>query len=276
MLPIRINIKIKIHNIINIKGRILYIPLFYTVIIMLDIHSHILPAVDDGAKTTEESLQILTEMYRQGITDVIATPHFYPLEDNLEDYLSITRKAFSLLKEKTENKKVPNIFLGCEILYYSGISKASELKHFTLNGSCFLLLELTPDLINDNLFDELLYLKEERNIVPIIAHIERYKTAKKYRKFIEFVKKNGIPSQVNATSFFRKDYLKTLDKLFSENVVTFIGTDSHSVDRRPPFMDIALEKIAQKYGNETKEKLIENANKLYLDITGKENFNEIK
>ena len=63
---------------------------------MLDIHSHILHAVDDGAKTTEESLQILTEMYRQGITDVIATPHFYPLEDNLEDYLSITRNAFSL------------------------------------------------------------------------------------------------------------------------------------------------------------------------------------
>ena len=246
------------------------------VIIMLDIHSHILPAVDDGAKTIEESLEILKEMYRQGITDVLATPHFYPLEDNLEDYLSITRKAFSVLKENTKPKKVPNIFLGCEILYYSGISKASKLKHFTLNGSCFLLLELTPDLINDNLFDELLYLKGKRNIVPIIAHIERYKTAKKYKKFINFVKDNGILTQVNATSFFRKDYSKTLDKLFSENVVTFIGTDSHSVDRRPPFMDIALEKIAQKYGNETKEKLIENANKLYLDITGKENFNEIK
>ena len=243
---------------------------------MLDIHSHILPAVDDGAKTIEESLEILKEMYRQGITDVIATPHFYPLEDNLEDYLSITRKAFSLLKENTVNKKVPNIFLGCEILYYSGISKVYELKHFTLNGSCFLLLELTPDLINDNLFDELLYLKGKRNIVPIIAHIERYKTAKKYRKFIEFVKKNGIPSQVNATSFLIKDYSKTLDKLFAENAVTFIGTDSHSPERRPPFMDSALEKISQKYGNKTKEKLIENAKKLYLDITNKENFNEIQ
>ncbi len=243
---------------------------------MLDIHSHILPAVDDGAKTTEESIAILEEMYRQGITDVIATPHFYPHAHNLEDFITITRKAFSLLKENTKAKKVPNIFLGCEILYYSGISKSSELKHFTLNGSCFLLLELTPGLINDDLFDELLYLKEERKIIPIIAHIERYKTAKKYKKFIKFVKDNGILTQVNATSFLIKDYSKTLDKLFAENAVTFIGTDSHSMDKRPPFMDIALEKIAQKYGNEIKEKLIENANKLYLDITGKENFNEIQ
>ena len=243
---------------------------------MLDIHSHILPAVDDGAKTIEESIAILEEMYRQGITDVIATPHFYPLEDNLEDFITKTRKAFSLLKEKAENKKVPNILLGCEILYYSGISKASELNCFTLNGSCYLLLELTPASISDSLFDELLYLREEQKIIPIIAHIERYKTAKKYKKFIKFVKDNGILTQVNATSFFKKDYLKTLDKLFAENAVTFIGTDSHSVDIRPPFMDIALEKITQNYGNETKEKLIENANKLYLDIIGKEKCNEIE
>lgn len=243
---------------------------------MLDIHSHILPSVDDGAKTTEESIAILEEMYRQGITDVVATPHFYPLEDNLEEYLNKTRRAFSLLKENTLNKKVPNIFLGCEILYYSGISKVSELNHFTLNGSCFLLLELTPSSINDTLFNELLYLKEERKIIPIIAHIERYKTAKKYKKFIKFVKDNGILTQVNATSFLIKDYSKTLDKLFAENAVTFIGTDSHSPERRPPFMDSALEKISQKYGNKTKEKLIENAKKLYLDITNKENFNEIQ
>lgn len=246
------------------------------VIIMLDIHSHILPAVDDGAKTIEESLEILKEMYRQDITDVLATPHFYPHEDNLEDFLDRTHKAFYLLKENTLNKKVPNIFLGCEILYYKGLSKTYELNCFTLNGSCYLLLELTPYSIGDTLFEELLYLKNKRKIIPIIAHIERYKDAKKYRKFIKFVKNNGILTQVNATSFFRKDYSKTLDKLFSENVVTFIGTDSHSVDSRPPFMDIALEKIAQKYGDKAKEKLIKNANQLYLDITGKENFNEIE
>jgi len=242
---------------------------------MLDIHSHILPAVDDGAKTIDESLSILEAMYAQGITDVVATPHFYPHDDNLDDFNNKVKKAFSTLKEAIGDKKLPNIYLGCEILYYSGISKASSLRNFTINGSDYMLLELNSYYINDSLFNEILYLREERGIIPIIAHIERYCKARKYKALIEFVKQNKILTQVNSTSFFAREYKRTLNKLFNSGVVSFIATDSHSMSRRPPLLAHAFEIIEAAHGPQIKQKLLKNANDLYLEITNKDNVNEI-
>lgn len=242
---------------------------------MFDIHSHILPGVDDGAKTVEESLSILESMYSQGITDVVATPHFYPHDDNLEDYNEKIQKAFLELKQNIPNKNFPKIHLGCEILYYDGISKASSLYNFTINGSKYLLLELSPYYIKESVLREILYLRDERNITPIIAHIERYHKARKFKTFIEFVKQNNILTQVNATSFFSKDYKKTLKKLFAYDLVSFIATDSHSMEKRPPLLKLALEKISAEYGEDIKQKLLTNSENLYLEIVNKDENNDI-
>lgn len=242
---------------------------------MLDIHSHILPGVDDGAQTIDESISILESMYSQGITTVIATPHFYPHEDNLEDFNQKVKEAFIELNNNISNKKVPEIYLGCEIFYYNGISKASSLYNFTVNGSKYLLLELNKFYIKESVFKEILSLKNEHGIIPIIAHIERYQKSRKYKAFIEFIKQNNILTQVNATSFFSKEYSKILKKLFAANAVTFIATDSHSIQRRPPLLKLALDKISAEYGEETKEKLIENSKKLFNEITNKEENDDI-
>ncbi len=243
---------------------------------LFDIHSHILPAVDDGAKTIEESISILSAMRRQGITDVVATPHFYPHSDNLEDYIKKTQSAFLELKNTAKNQDLPNIYLGCEILYYSGISKVSSLENFTINNSNYLLLELNPYLINKTLFNELLYLRDERGIIPIIAHVERYCKSRTYKYLLEFIKENNILTQINTTSFFAKRYNNVLEKLFLSDLVSFIATDSHSLEKRPPLMRHALEIISAKYGEETKLKLIKNANDLLSKITGKELYDEIE
>lgn len=243
---------------------------------LLDIHSHILPAVDDGAKTLQDSIKILEKMKSQNITDVIATPHFYPHRDNLEDYTQKTQSAFKELSEFLKDKDLPNIYLGCEILYYSGISKVSVLKDFTLNGSNYLLLELNPFLLSKNLFSELLYLREERGIIPIIAHVERYYRSRHFGEFLKFIKENRILTQVNATSFFAKKYNKVLHTLFCNGLVTFLATDSHSIDMRPPMLKHAFKEIELKYGKETVEKLIENSNSLLYKITQKDTCNEIQ
>ena len=241
---------------------------------MLDIHSHILPAVDDGAKDIDEAIAILEAMHLQGITSVVATPHFYPHEDNLEDYNQKISTAFNNLKKNTVNRTVPEIYLGCEILYYTGISKAQSIRNFTINNSNYLLIELNTFSINKMVFEELLYLRDVRGIIPIIAHIERYRKSRKYKALIEFVKQNNILCQVNATSFFSKDYTKTLKKLFVLDCVSLIATDSHSMKKRPPLLKRALEKIAEEYGTEVSERLIHNADKLYLTIVNKEHGND--
>ena len=83
-----------------------------------DIHSHILPAIDDGAKDLNEALKLLREMKKQGINDVLATPHFYPYENSLDEFLTKSEEKYKLIKQHIENDKYPNVFLGCEMPYF--------------------------------------------------------------------------------------------------------------------------------------------------------------
>lgn len=238
---------------------------------IFDIHSHILHNIDDGAKSIDESVALLEEMYLQGITDVIATPHFYPQVDILEDFIEKAHNSFSQLKNYIKDKKVPNIYLGAEVLYYSGISKASSLKEFTLNGADYILLEPNCSQINKGLFKELLYLRDTLKITPIIAHIERYHKERGFKDFLKFIKENRILTQVNATSFFGKHYTRILKKLIKEDIITFIASDTHSLDLRPPMISDALQKIEEQFGNDYKLKLIKNSEQLFSQIANKGN-----
>lgn len=234
-----------------------------------DIHSHILHNTDDGAKNLNISLYLLEESFRGGVTDIIATPHFYPLRDTLEEYTNKVEANFKELKEAIKDKNVPNIYLGYEVLYYSGISRAESLKKLTLNGSKYILLE--PDYYNfDRAFlSELLRLRES-GLVPIVAHIERYYKAWGYKKFLSFIKENSILTQVNATSFFGRHYNRVLETLTQEDLITFIASDTHSPDMRPPMISAALRKITDLCGDAYTQKLIKNSQSLFLEITGKE------
>ena len=157
---------------------------------MLDIHAHILPNVDDGAKNLENAITLLEMMAQQGITDVIATPHFYPSEATLEEFKEKTQISLETLKNA--NVKLPNILLGCELYYFNGVSKSEYIKEFTLNGSNYLLLEPSYSCITKAFLSELLYLKNDLNITPIIPHIERYYKTPGFRMLLKFIKENKI------------------------------------------------------------------------------------
>ena len=236
----------------------------------LDIHSHILSGIDDGAEDLTISQTLLKTLYSQGVTDIIATPHFYPMFDSLDEFLENRKKSFSMLCEYLKDEKeIPNIYLGSEVLYYSGISYASELKSLTLADSRYILLEPDYFLLNAKFENEILHLIE-LDFIPIITHIERYQKAKGFKRFYEFVKKNGVLAQVNATSFFSKNYARILKKLIKDNVISFIASDTHSLDIRPPMIKNALDKISYSCGQDYAQRLIENSQKLMGKITAKE------
>ncbi len=233
---------------------------------MFDIHSHILPNVDDGAHDLIESLYLLELMKSQEITDCMATPHFYPQEDNLEDFLQTTRKAYEHLRSIANERKLPNIYLGCEMLYYEGIGNSQSLSELCLNGSAFLLLELTDFCINDALFEDLKLIKNELFITPIIAHIERYCNAKNYRKLLKFITEEHIPAQINASSVLIPAFRRTVKKLINSDIALVIATDSHSVAERPPKLKAALNAIENIYGKDMRDKLCQNSDKLFKKI----------
>lgn len=240
---------------------------------LLDIHSHILPAVDDGAKNLDASLTLIKMMQAQGITDIVATPHFYPSEDTLKDFKLRVKEAATLLKNSS--KELPNIIIGCELFYFNGISKSEHIREFTIGNSNYILIEPNPYYIGKNLMNELLYLRDELNLIPIVAHVERYNKSKNYKAFLKFIKENGILCQVNASSFLDKYYNRVLKKLFKEKIITFIATDTHSLNR-PPLMASALDIIEKRFSKEERQRLLDNLSTLYNELTVKENVNEFE
>ncbi len=234
---------------------------------MIDIHTHVLPSLDDGAENLEESIELLRMLKEQGVTDVFATPHFYPLTDNAYSFKILVQQAYNLLNDSTNSKDLPCVHLGCELLYFENMGNSDSLSQFCLKGSKYLLLELSDGIIGNGLFNDL-RLMQNQEIIPIIAHIERYFYAKNYRKLLSFIKKEKILTQVNASSVLDDKEYRIIKKLIKKNLVTFIATDTHSVTERPPEMSAALEKLNLDFGKEYTEKLVNNGMILLQDIAG--------
>ena len=107
---------------------------------LFDIHSHILFGVDDGPKNIKESLNLLEAMKNDGITKIMATPHFYPQDTDLSDFQKIVKQNFKILRTLAVQNNLPEIYLGCELLYFSGIGQSTSLGSLCLNNSNYLLL----------------------------------------------------------------------------------------------------------------------------------------
>ncbi len=236
----------------------------------LDIHSHILPAVDDGAQSLSESIEILKMMKSQGITHVIATPHFYPFEDTLDDFSKKVTSAYNAIKIEAQKNTLPEIFLGAEVLYYEGISDSMSLYDLCLSNSNFLLLEFSGTNIPNRAFEDLRVLIENHGIIPIIAHIERYAKNKNFKKLLRFIKGRNIPAQINADSLLENSLASTFKMLFKKGIVTYIATDSHSTDFRTPKLNEAKTILDKKYDETIYKKLKANSIKFLDRITFEE------
>lgn len=200
----------------------------------IDIHTHILPGVDDGAETLEEALELLTQEKEQGVDAVICTPHFYPEALSLEEHMDKTNVAFKQLQQALSGLDLPEVFLGYEVHCYPQIARSSGLECCTINGTYYLLLEL-PFLsgIPAETIGEIIRLSEDLGFRVIIAHIERYATDRQYQKLISLVKKGVVLAQINADSFFIPQFKKAVDKLLKRNLVSFVASDAHSKEDRP-------------------------------------------
>lgn len=108
-----------------------------------DLHSHILPGMDDGCKTVGESMQVLRDSWEQGITAMFATPHYYPVE-SVDAFLTRRRNAWQKLSEHMQqsSEQMPKICLGAEVAYRPGLCYEEDLRALCLGNSRYLLLEL--------------------------------------------------------------------------------------------------------------------------------------
>ena len=145
---------------------------------MIDLHTHILPNMDDGSKSVEESEQMLCELKQQGVTTIVATPHFYADRDDPKAFLGDREKAYQRLLMKIQefdNKnELPEIILGSEVAYFEGMSDCDDLVSLKIEGTKLLLLEKPTIPWNERMISEVVAIYEKTGLVPVIAHIDRY------------------------------------------------------------------------------------------------------
>ena len=196
---------------------------------MIDIHTHILYDTDDGAKTLEDSIKILTNAAKNNVTDIVLTPHYIR---NTKYNLSIKEKTKRLNNLQKELKKRGiniNLYLGNEVLIEKDlISLYKEIS--TINNSRYILIEFPLNQKNIYL-DELLEEINSLKLVPIIAHPERYLSYyKDYNLFIKLHEK-GCLFQGNISSLYNKFGSKSnrmLKDLLKLNLIDIMASDIHS------------------------------------------------
>ena len=196
---------------------------------MIDIHSHIIPNVDDGARSVEETFNILKEAQEAGFTDVILTSHFLLnyYETNAQELIFWKEKLQEVLKK--QGTKI-NLHSGMEIYITNQMEELLENKKIlTLANSRYMLIEL-PLATNVKYFDYVVYYLEAKGIKPIIAHPERYKCVQKDPDIVEEYIEKGCLIQCNYGSIvnlYGREAEKTIKTLLKKNQVHFLGSDVH-------------------------------------------------
>ena len=227
-----------------------------------DIHSHILPYIDDGAKSIDVAVGMAKMALSEGIKRIIATPHFDPETKNIQGFLHKRENGLNELRRKLERNQIDvEIIPGAEVYLVPGIAELDDLELLCIGNTRYMLVEISF-IEMPQWLDEILYKIQLRGITPILAHPERsIKISKEPQKLRPLVEK-GVLLQLNASSICdtpHRELRKCTRYLIKSGMAHFIATDSHSLKSRPPKIQEALEIVAKDYGSDTVEYMLENA-----------------
>jgi len=221
---------------------------------MVDIHSHVLPGLDDGAQTLEQSLEMLHLAAAAGTTDIVATPHansefpFHPLR---------IEQALQQLREK--NTAAITLHLGCDFhLNYENLADAlHNPAKYTINHGRYLMVEL-PDLVALPPMRQALKQLLSVGILPILTHPERNPSLQPKLHDLQSWVSDGSFLQVTAQSLlggFGPAAKRAADSLMNARLVHFIASDAHDTIHRPPDLSEAYKHVSTKYGPESADML---------------------
>ncbi len=229
---------------------------------MIDFHSHILPGIDDGADGVETSLKMLRKSKEQGVSQIVATPHFYFNKMTVEAFLKNRQKAYETLMNAIGEEKLPGIHLGCEVHLDGQMEDMKDLEKLCLEGTNVILLEMPFDLWQPWINDVVYHIIAQRKLIPVIAHVDRYQAMLKQFERLETLLSMEVIVQLNADAFLSWSMNRNLKKIIGLNRPIVLGSDMHNLTDRQSRMDAAGKKIEKKFGSWMLQSMEENAARL--------------
>lgn len=233
---------------------------------MIDIHSHVLPEIDDGSRNLQMSLAMLQLSKEQGVEVMFLTPHFYASENDPETFLR--RRTESALRLQDQINARPNIYpkciLGAEVYYYRGMGHTEAMESLCMGNSRYILLEPPFHKWTDSFLEDVRLLRDEQNLKIIIAHIERYFDQNQVI-LQELLQEPEVYIQSNAESFLHTWRRRKPLKLLKNGHIDFLGSDSHNLQSRSPNLAEGRAMIQAKLGTDSLRRIDRNSTRLVAE-----------
>lgn len=218
----------------------------------VDVHSHILPRLDDGPEHIETSLKMLEEEYRQNVETVICTPHCKDIENiSIDEFIAKRNRRAQELRQFAKEKGVtiPDLRLGAEVLLNCDLSEINGIEKLAIEGTRYILVEMPYSTAwYDWMFDSIYALIAHCNLIPVIAHIERYPHVDK--KKMNKLAAMDVYFQINAESILDKKMRKYVLKMVEKDAIHLMGSDCHNQSERSPNLAEAYDYLNHKVSDE--------------------------
>lgn len=218
---------------------------------VIDFHSHILPDVDDGSRSLEQSLAMLQMEADQGIRRVVATPHFYAQHDKPEKFLRKREEAERLLRQEiAKNPALPELSIGAEVYYFNGISHSDVLSELTIDKKRYILIEMPMPPWSDRVYRDLENIYIKQDLIPVVAHIDRYIAPFHTHHIPEKLEDLPVKVQANASFFLDKATRRMALRMMRKGKIQLLGSDCHDLSERKPNLGEAVKLLRQKFGSD--------------------------
>ena len=224
---------------------------------MIDFHAHILPNIDDGSRSIDETFNLIKEAQNVGFDEIVLTPHY---KETVFETDVAERGVWldAITKNLTTKNIKAKLYLANEIYMTDNIIKLLENeKASTINNSCYVLFEMPLNVEPMNLYD-VIYSLQEHKLIPILAHPERYTFVQKEPELITDLIEKGVLMQANYASilgYYGEKAQYIVRKFFEHNMIHFLGSDVHRQNTIYKMIPQAMEKIEEIVGANKLEEL---------------------
>jgi protein-tyrosine phosphatase len=218
-------------------------------VLRTDFHIHCLPDFDDGAENAEVSVEMLRQLHCQGVEIAVATPHYYPTNESVVEFLARREASVSRLRQRlAENAPgvpLPRLLIGAEVHLIQGLA-AYDLSKLAYENTNHILLELPYAPYAPWMSEEIWNIASTRGLVPVLAHLDRYQPRYQSAEIDDLLEIPGICVQINAVAFEDGRLTRFVRDVFDRGRPVLLGSDAHGIDSRPPDFSAAFRCLAKK------------------------------